>query len=270
MKKTILITGSTDGIGEVTAGVLAELGHTILVHGRSQEKVDRVVSQLEKEYPESIIDGFVADLSEMDQVKSLGETIKASYKTIDVIINNAGVFVARERFTKNNLELRFAVNTIAPYLLTKLLLPVLSPEGRVINLSSAAQSSVNIPELTNTPNLSDNEAYAQSKLAITMWSTEMARQLTEAGSNQIVASINPKSFLGSKMVREAYGSAGHDLRIGADILMRGALSEEFVGRSGQYFDNDQGRFARPHPDATNMALNASLVETLDRFIEPWM
>jgi hypothetical protein len=83
----------------------------------------------------------------------------------------------------------------------------------------------------------------------TMWSRTMALSLKNDGP--VIIAVNPGSMLGSKMVKEAYGVAGGDLRIGAEILCRVALSDEFATASGQYFDNDLGQFASPHPDALN-------------------
>ena len=91
------------------------------------------------------------------------------------------------------------------------------------------------------------DAYAQSKLAITMWSHNMALSLGDTAPALIA--INPGSMLGSKMVQEGFGVAGNDIRIGAEILVRAALDNEFSDASGKYFDNDKGQFASPHPDA---------------------
>jgi NAD(P)-dependent dehydrogenase (short-subunit alcohol dehydrogenase family) len=110
--------------------------------------------------------------------------------------------------------------------------------------------------------LSDSDAYAQSKLALTMWSFEMARELG-AGGPMIVA-VNPASFLASKMVKEAYGQDGHDLRIGADILSRAALSDEFAHATGQYYDNDRKSFAQPHPDALDSVKNQRLIDAIEQ------
>jgi NAD(P)-dependent dehydrogenase (short-subunit alcohol dehydrogenase family) len=97
------------------------------------------------------------------------------------------------------------------------------------------------------PQLPDGMAYAQSKLALTMWSHSLGLALKDSGP--MIVAVNPGSMLGSKMVREAFGVAGGDIRIGADILCRAALSEDFAAAHGQYFDNDAGRFASPHRDA---------------------
>ena len=153
---------------------------------------------------------------------------------------------------------------VAPYILTKALLPELGPEGRVANLSSAAQAPVDLEGFLAKGRFSDSDAYAQSKLAITMWSTALAAELGEDGP--MIVSINPASFLGSKMVKEAYGHEGHDLGIGADILTRAALSDEFADAFGRYYDNDRRSFAQPHPDALDPVKNKRVVEALEAFV----
>lgn len=117
------------------------------------------------------------------------------------MINNAGVFIVPETVTSDGFDVRFMINTIAPYLLTQQLLPLLDKTSRIINLSSAAQSSVSPEELTKPSVLSDSAVYAKSKLALTMWSRQMALQLGANGPS--IIAINPKSFLGSKMVEQA-------------------------------------------------------------------
>ena len=134
-------------------------------------------------------------------------------------------------------------------MLTQRLIPLLGASGRVINLSSAAQSPVDPEALVGRVRLSDGAAYAQSKLALTMWSRSMALSLKDEGP--AIIAVNSRSMLGTKMVKEAYGVAGGDLRIAAEILARAALSDGFAAASGQYFDNDIGQFSSPHPDALN-------------------
>ncbi len=175
------------------------------------------------------------------------------------------VFIARPPLlTKDGLDVRFAVNTIAPYLLTKKLLPLLDASGRVINLSSAAQFPVDPAALAGKAELSDGAAYAESKLALTMWSRHMALSLKNDGPS--IIAVNPKSMLGTKMVKQAYGVAGGDLRIGAEILTRATLSDEFEGVSGQYFDNDIGQFASPHPDALNPQKCEEIVRVIEEIL----
>ena len=166
-----------------------------------------------------------------------------------------------ETRTQDGLDVRFAVNTIAPYLLTQRLLPLLGPTARVINVSSAAQSPVDPKALAGQGRLSDMEAYAQSKLALTMWSRSMALSLGDDGP--AIVAVNPGSMLGTKMVKQGFGVAGGDIRKGADILVRAALAEEFATASGQYFDNDSSRFESPHPDALDQKMAAGIVRVVE-------
>lgn len=259
--KTILITGATDGIGLETAGKLVSLGHRVLLHGRSQEKLRAVTKTLQVSPGPGAVENYVADLSRLVEVESFAASILEKHDHLDVIINNAGVYSAPVATTSDGLDLRFAVNTIAPYLLTKRLLPLLNTEGRVINLSSAAQSPVDLESLRGNRPINDGEAYAQSKLALTMWTGGLAASLGEIGP--AIVAVNPGSFLGSKMVKEAYGMAGKDLSIGANILTRAALDDEFATASGKYFDNDAEQFGYPHPDALNAAKMANIIEEIE-------
>ena len=261
MTKTILLTGATDGIGLETAKKLVSMGHRVLLHGRNPKKLADVEGTLGKLADGGSVESYVADLSRMADVEALARAVTKKHAGLDVLINNAGVFKAHDTVTADGLDVRFAVNTIAPYLLTQRLLPLLGKSGRVINLSSAAQAPVNVKALTEAIRLSDNAAYAQSKLAITMWSRHMALELGDAGP--VFVAVNPGSLLGTKMVKEAYGMAGSDVRQGADILCRAALDDEFAAASGQYFDNDSGEFAPPHADALDRRKSRKVVDAIE-------
>ncbi len=261
MQKTILITGSTDGIGLETARMLVSQGHNVLLHGRNPARLDEVEKSLSALPNGGRVESYVSDLSRLADVETLAKAVAEKHAKLDVLINNAGVFKTSERITPDGLDVRFAVNTIAPYLPTQRLLPLLGASARVVNVSSAAQSPVDSHALAGRGKLSDGAAYAQSKLALTMWSRSMALALKDDGP--AIIAVNPGSMLGSKMVKQAFGVDGGDLRIGAEILCRAALSDEFATASGRYFDNDTGRFAAPHPDA----LNANNCEAIVRVIE---
>ena len=267
MKKTILLTGATDGIGFETAKILASQGHTLLLHGRNKEKLAHVKNVLAKVNNVGVIKTYQADLSMLSEVAMLASTIKQDYANIDALINNAGIFKTSQPTTEAGYDVRFIVNTIAPYLLTEQLLPLMNTQSRIINLSSAAQAPVNFQVVKGQQSLSDSEAYAQSKLAITMWTFYLAKQLGEKAPSLIA--VNPASFLGSKMVKAAYGSEGKDLSIGANIVVRAVLNEDFSGITGKYFDNDRGHWSDPHPDAFDEskceALFAAMNEVLEKF-----
>lgn len=263
MQKTILLTGATDGIGLETAKKLALQGHHILMHGRNEAKLNTAIGEVASLNRNAKIERYVADLSILSEVSQLTTQISEMHGKLDVIINNAGVFATPNTQTKDGLDVRFAVNTIAPYILTRQLLPLLNSSARVINLSSAAQAPVDIKAMVSHLILSDNDAYAQSKLALTMWTQVMA---AEFPNGPVFVAVNPASFLASKMVKEAYGVIGNNLSIGADILVRAALSDEFANVSGQYFDNDIGKFAKPHSDTQSTAKVTAVMTALNQYL----
>ncbi len=265
MNKTILITGSTDGIGLETAKLLAHQGHNVLLHGRNPDKLRESKNIALALSSEENVNGYIADLANMDNVRTLVQNITDNHSKLDVLINNAGIYKTSHPLTADGQDIRFVVNTIAPYLLTKLLLPLLGQSGRIINLSSAAQSPVDLNALSGKAGaLDDMSAYAQSKIAITMWSRHLAHTL---GDNApLIIPVNPGSLLASKMVKEGFGVEGNDLSIGAKILVRLSLDEEFANKTGQYFDNDKGRFGNPHPDAMDDEKCAQVTKMIETII----
>lgn len=241
--KTVLITGSTDGIGLLTARWLLEAGCEVILHGRSQAKLDAALTDLGSDR----VSGCLADLSTLAGAKQLAADVLASGTLLDVLINNAGVLSAPQAQTTDGLDVRFAVNTLAPYILTKRLMNLLGPEGRVINVSSAAQSPVSLAALSDPPSLPDMAAYAQSKLALIQWTNALARQ--PKSQRPMLVSVNPGSLLGTKMVKEGFNMAGKDVGIGAQVLAELALTISPEDADGAYYDNDIGRFGTPHPHA---------------------
>ncbi|GHB59635.1 oxidoreductase [Psychrosphaera saromensis] len=281
MKKTILITGATDGIGLETAKLLAADGHDLLIHGRSPEKLAAVKTLLSAIENVGRITSYVADLSDFSDVKNLVNKIKGEHSVLDVLINNAGVFKTPDTITSDGLDSRFVVNTIAPYFISQHLLPLLANakessldetacSGRIINLSSAAQAPLDIAafvgDTQKVKNLSDMEAYAQSKLAITMWSHTLAEKLAQQPQAITVIAVNPGSLLASKMVKEGFGLVGNDLSIGAKILNRMALEPGIEQHSGQYFDNDSGQFAAAHLDVMDKQKSAQLIDAMEQIL----
>ncbi|MEM7272223.1 MAG: SDR family NAD(P)-dependent oxidoreductase [Actinomycetota bacterium] len=264
MSATILLTGATDGIGLDAAVRLATAGHDLLLHGRNPAKLAAAADRVAAVGGGGRIEQWQADLSKLAEVEDLAARLAAAHDRIDVLINNAGVFRAPGTVTGDGLDLRFAVNTIAPYLLTRRLLPLIPAGGRIINLSSAAQAPVDLGVLAGGGSLPEDQGYAQSKLAITMWSRHLAAELGPHGP--VVISVNPGSLLATKMVKEGYGMDGSDVGIGGAILAGLAVDPAYAGDTGRYFDNDARRFGPPHPDAEDGAKVAAVVDVLDRLV----
>jgi NAD(P)-dependent dehydrogenase (short-subunit alcohol dehydrogenase family) len=256
MSKIILITGATDGIGLETARKLKSLGHTVIIHGRNEEKLSKVSNELG-------VESIKADFSNLLDVNVMVDTILGKYENIDVLINNAGVYKTSNPRTKNGYDIRYVVNTFAPYLLTKKLLPLLKG-GRVINLSSAAQASVDFEAMLGKVEMNDFEAYAQSKLAITMWTRQMADEVGDDGP--VLIAVNPGSLLGTKMVKEGFNTSGNDINIGVNILVSLSLDVKHISHSGEYYDNDNQRYAPPQADGLDEEKTKKLVAILNEQI----
>ena len=247
MSKTIMITGSTDGIGKLAATKLAQAGYQLILHGRNPQKLSVVEEEIKSSTNNQNITSYAADFSKLEEVKNMAAKIIAEQQSINVLVNNAGIFKTADTIAENGIDIRMVVNYLAPVTLTNALLPLLkqSDKPRVINLSSAAQASVSPSSFEKNSRLSDNGAYAQSKLAILLWSFYMSKQHPDL----ITIALNPGSLLNTKMVKEAYGKFWSSADKGADIIIDLATNAAYSKSSGQYFDNDNGGFGRAHPDA---------------------
>ncbi|MCZ4696401.1 SDR family NAD(P)-dependent oxidoreductase [Ancylomarina euxinus] len=265
MKKNILITGSTDGIGKLAALRLANDGHVVYLHGRNEEKLNDTISEIKENTKNDNVFGFVADFSNLNVVKNMAEQIMKKIDRLDVIINNAGVFKTSATHSNEGLDLRFMVNYIAPFVLTNKLLPLLEQgtDSRVINLSSAAQSAISYDAMAGKQKISVNESYAQSKLALTIWNYHFAN----LHKNITAIAVNPGSLLNTKMVKEAYGQYWAPADKGADILYDLAIGEEHKKHSGEYFDNDSGVYAKAHGDTYNSNIVNNLIEFTNKLTD---
>lgn len=264
MRKTILLTGATDGIWKLLAYKLASEWHTLYLHGRSKQKLIDMISEIQSETNNPQIFLCVADFSDLKCVRKMATELSQKWEHIDVLINNAGIFKTSVEKTSEWLDIRFAVNYLAPYILTRELLPVLkkSEAPRVINLSSAAQAPVSLEALEWKITLWTSDAYAQSKLALTMWSFDFAKN----NSNITTIAVNPGSLLNTKMANEAYGQHWSSADKGRDILYDLALSETYKDDSWKYFDNDSWNFWRAHSDAYDEKKILELINTTQDII----
>ncbi len=257
---TVLVTGSTDGIGKRTALGLAGLGARVLVHGRDEAKVVATVSDIGKTVGSGRLKGFAADLSSLAEVRRLASAV-AMEDRLDVLINNAGIGSGRRgrerrQVSADGYELRFAVNYLAPFLLTRLLIPLLkrSAPSRIVNVSSLGQAPIDLGDIMLERNYDGWEAYAQSKLALVMLTFDLAEELRDAGVT--VNALHPGSLLDTKLVREAFGRGRGSAQEGADAVIHLATSSQLDGVTGRFYD--QYREVRADPQAYDRGVREAL------------
>jgi len=183
--KTVLITGGTGGIGRATATGLAGMGARVAITGRDLARTKAAAAEIAAATGNPAVDAYAADLSAQTQVRGLAAEILQAYPRLDVLINNVGGFWAHRHVTADGLEHTFALNHLAPFLLTNLLLArlVASAPARIITVSSGAQSmgKIDFDDLQGQRNYSGQRAYSQSKLANVMFTYELARRLEGTG-----------------------------------------------------------------------------------------
>ncbi|MEO6218785.1 MAG: SDR family oxidoreductase [Ginsengibacter sp.] len=268
-KQIIFITGATDGIGRHTAIALAKQNVHLLVHGRNIEKLNKLVDEIKKESNNQSIESFVADFSSMDEVRHLAGEVLAKHGAIDVLINNAGAGFADKRYGKDGTELRLAVNYLAPFLLTHSLLPALkkAAPSRIVNVSSAGQSPVNFDDIMLEKNFDGVTAYCQSKLALIMFTIDLAEELKK--DNITVNALHPGTYLDTNMVREAGIMPHGTAESGADAEVYFATSPELKNVSGKYFNvkheakaNAQAYDAKARKQLKEMSLRLAGMEEI--------
>jgi len=240
----ILVTGSTDGLGRSTARDLAAAGATVLLHGRDPERGDAAVREICEETGNDRLHYYLADFSSLEEVRRLTDEITAGHDRLDVLVNNAGIGAgrrgsSRRASSRDGYELRFAVNYLAPFLLTRLLLPLVqrSTPSRIVNVASAGQSPISFDDVMLERGYDGMRAYAQSKLALVMFTFDLAEELEDTGVT--ANSLHPASLMDTKMVFETFGSASSSVREGTDATVRLAISPELEGVTGRYFDEQR-------------------------------
>jgi NAD(P)-dependent dehydrogenase (short-subunit alcohol dehydrogenase family) len=258
---TVLVTGSTDGIGKRTALGLAGMGARVLVHGRNAGKGQATVDELAAATGSERLEYYNADLASLHEVRQLASEVAHAHPRLDVLVNNAGIGIGRRgergrEVSADGYELRFAVNYLAPFLLTRLLIPELRRSGpsRVVNLTSLGQSQLDLNDLMLERHYDPWDAYGQSKLALMMFTIDLAEELQ--GEGVTVNAVNPGSLLDTKMVREWRGQGVDDVQQGADAVIRLATAPELEDVTGRFFD--QGSEARAHRQAYDRSVREGL------------
>lgn len=234
--KIILITGSTDGIGKQTALRLARTGATIIIHGRNKDKCNKTRDEIINETGNDKVDCLTADISTRQGTESLAAAFLQKYERLDVLINNAGVFMKERKLTADGLEMTFAVNHMSYFIVTHKLLPVLmkSSPSRIINVSSIAHQNgrIHFDNLQGEKRFEGYQAYALSKLANILFTVELADKLKGAGVT--VNALHP-GVISTKLLATGFGSQGAPVEEGAETPVYLATSDEVKEITGKYF-----------------------------------
>ena len=233
---TILVTGATDGLGKRVARELAAKGTTVLLHGRSPERLEATLEELRSQTSSQKVGSYLADLSSLAAVRDLADRILSEYDRLDVLVNNAGIIVQERKESEDGYELTFAVNYLSHFLLTSLLLPLLkgSAPARVVNVASAGQSPIDFDDPMLERGYDAMRAYSMSKLAQIMFTFELAERLSGTGVS--VNALHPASLMDTKMVLDTLGYTMSTVEEGTEAVVRLAVSPELEGVTGRYFD----------------------------------
>jgi NAD(P)-dependent dehydrogenase (short-subunit alcohol dehydrogenase family) len=267
---TILVTGATDGLGKRVAFELAAGGATVLLHGRSRKRLEATLEEAREGTGSEKLGFYLADLSSLGEVRTLAERVLTEQDRLDVLVNNAGVIAGERRESEDGYELTFAVNYLAHFLLTHLLLPLLrdSAPARVVNVASAGQSPIDFDDVMLERGYGGMKAYTQSKLAQVIFTFELAERLGASGVT--VNALHPASLMDTKMVLETFGRSMSTVEEGAEATVRLAVSPELEGVTGRYFDGTrEGRAERQaYDEEARKRLWVLSEELCGRLLEP--
>jgi NAD(P)-dependent dehydrogenase (short-subunit alcohol dehydrogenase family) len=260
--RTVLVTGATDGLGRAVAGDLAARGARVLVHGRDAERTRGVAEAI------GAAEAYVADLASLAEVRRLADEVWGDHRALHVLVSNAGVGSTlpgdgARLESADGYELRFAVNYLAGFLLTRLLEPLLvaaAPGARIVNVASAGQWPIDFDDVMLERSYDGQRAYAQSKLAQVMSTFDLAERLRDAGVT--VNALHPSTYMPTKMVLHARGSGVDSLEAGVAATVRLACAGELGGVTGRYFNRTAE--ARADEQAYDPAARRRLWELSER------
>ncbi|SKA30995.1 NAD(P)-dependent dehydrogenase, short-chain alcohol dehydrogenase family [Enhydrobacter aerosaccus] len=239
--RTILVTGSTNGAGRRVAERLAGPGTTVLVHGRNRERAEEVLAAIRTAGGEGRF--YPADFAALAEVRGLAEALARDCPRLDVLINNAGIGTGRpgegRQTSKDGYEMRFAVNYLAPFLLTRRLAPLLrtSRPARIVNVASSGQNQIEFDDVMLTRGYGGQRAYGQSKLALIMFTFDLAQEL--AGTGVTANCLHPATYMDTAMVRESGISPWSSVDEGAAAILHLAVGPDMAERTGLYYDGLQ-------------------------------
>lgn len=234
-RQIVLITGSTDGLGREVAMRVAATGAHVIVHGRNAERGNAVVSEIMRG-GKGTARFYGADLASLDAVRKLAQSVLRDYGRLNVLVNNAGLGSASasgREVSRDGHELRFAVNYLSGFLLTRMLLPrlVSSAPSRIVNVASLAQTPIDFNDPMIEKGWTGGRAYGQSKLAQIMFTFDLAKELE--GKRVIATALHPATYMATEMVRKAGVEPRSTVAEGAEAVMQLITGDV---QSGQYFN----------------------------------
>lgn len=270
--RTALVTGATSGLGRAVATALAQQGVHVLVHGRDRQRTQALAEELD-----GTAGGarpLVADLSSLARVRELALEVRARNRPLHVLINNAGIGAGRAPYKQRETsaeghELRLAVNYLAPVLLTRLLLPVLSASApaRVVNVGSVGQAPIDFRDVDMTSGYGGAEAYFRSKFALAAFTVDLGRSPEAKDAGVTVNCLHPATFMDTKQVTEAGYSPWVPVSAGVGPVLELATGEAGGRYSGEYFDGR--RRASAHQAVYDSEIRDRLRKVTDERLAPF-
>jgi len=237
--KTVLITGSTDGVGRYVATRLAADGANVLIHGRDASRAEVLIGEI-KRSGHAAPAFYQADLSSLADARRLADAILADHKRIDVLVSNAGIgsqnHGPERRESADGHELRFAVNYLSGFLLAHRLLPLIkaAAPSRIVNVASLGQHPIDFDDVMITRNYSGSRAYAQSKLSQIMFTIDLAQELK--GSGVTVNALHPATYMNTTMVRAGGITPVSTVEQGGAAILHLVQGDDVAGKSGLFFN----------------------------------
>ncbi|MCH2501923.1 MAG: SDR family oxidoreductase [Dehalococcoidia bacterium] len=248
--KTCLVTGATDGIGRVTALELAHMGADVVIVGRNQAKCAATAIDMREESGNASVEYLVADLSSQEEVRRLADEFKQRHQRLDVLVNNAGAIHLSRKNSADGIEMTFALNHLSYFLLTNLLLDVLSASApaRVVNVASSVhmKAKLDLFDVHAPRRYAGLRAYSRSKLCNVLFTYELARRLDGTGITAnalhpglVASNILKNNGILGRFLNMVLGVKGISAEAGALTSVYAASSPEMEGVSGKYLDKKQ-------------------------------
>lgn len=278
--KTIVFTGGTDGMGRVAVEMLYNMGANIVLLGRNDDKGKKVIEEIEASGGMGNLEFQRCDVSLMQSVHECAIRILAEHNKIDILVNCAGCNAPERVMTSEGFENIWASNYLGPFLLTEFLLDKIkkSESSRIVNLSSETEAlgHINFEDIPLETGWSTLNSYAQAKLAVNMYTISLAQELQ--GTGVTVNSLNP-GFIHSNLPRDLKGAMQGFVRtnmylfasppeVGADRIVRLAISSEYEGVNGVYVSEDT--ITQPNPEALDSDLRKKLEQVSQSLVKQWL